>query len=84
MTRISITSQLRDGCSVFLERVDEIRFAGETRGAGCKSTLRGASYATSQVVVTREGIESWDRGFDANGRQVWGAEKGAYVFKRSK
>ena len=25
-------------------------------------------------------IESWDQGFDANGKQVWGAEKGGYVF----
>ena len=58
--------------------------AGETRGTGSKSALRGASYAASEVVVTPEGIESWDRGFDADGRQVWGAEEGAYVFKRRK
>ncbi|MFT7452655.1 MAG: hypothetical protein ACI9VN_003390, partial [Patescibacteria group bacterium] len=25
--------------------------------------------------------ESWERGYDAEGNQVWGAEKGAYVFK---
>jgi hypothetical protein len=23
---------------------------------------------------------SWDRGFDEQGQQVWGAEAGAYVF----
>jgi hypothetical protein len=27
-------------------------------------------------------ILSWDRGFDANGNQVWGAEKGGYIFKK--
>jgi hypothetical protein len=25
---------------------------------------------------------SWDRGFDADGNQVWGAEGGGYVFHR--
>jgi hypothetical protein len=25
-------------------------------------------------------IVSWDRGFDASGAQVWGAEKGGYIF----
>ncbi len=74
--------ELREGCSVFLTRVDSEVFAGETRGTECKSTLRGASYATSKVVVTPEGIQSWDQGFDADDQQVWGAEKGPYVFKR--
>ena len=27
---------------------------------------------------------SWDRGFDAAGKQVWGAEKGPYEFLRVK
>ena len=74
--------QLRDGCTVFLKRVDENRFAGGTRGTECASNLRGAAYATSDVIVTPEGIESWDRGFDAEGTQVWGAEKGPYIFLR--
>jgi hypothetical protein len=40
--------------------------------------------ATSEVVVSPGRIESWDRGFDAEGVQVWGAEKGAYVFLLAK
>ena len=40
--------------------------------------------ATSEVVVSPGRIESWDRGFDAEGAQVWGAEKGAYVFLLAK
>ena len=55
---------------------------GGTRGEGCASNLRGAAYATSEVVIMPGRIESWDRGFDAEGHQVWGAEKGAYVFVR--
>lgn len=71
----------RDGCTVYLEYDPEKdRFVGGTRGEGCASSLRGADYATSEVVILPGRIESWDRGFDAEGRQVWGAETGPYIF----
>ncbi len=71
----------REGCEVVLAE-SEGGFVGSTVGQKCGSTLRGASYATSEVHVTSEGIVSWDRGFDAAGKQVWGAERGGYVFVR--
>jgi hypothetical protein len=71
----------RSGCTVYLEYDRERdRFVGGTRGTGCASSLRGAAYATSEVVILPGRIESWDRGFDADGRQVWGSEAGPYVF----
>ncbi len=74
---------LREGCAVFLRWNGRDAFTGDTIGRGCGSELRGASYATSEVEVTADGIVSWDRGFAADDRQVWGAEKGPYVFRRS-
>ena len=71
----------RTGCTVFLERQGN-RFVGSTVEDQCTSQLRGASYATSEVEVSAEGLTSWDRGYDAAGEQVWGAEDGAYVFLR--
>ena len=73
---------LREGCDVVLEHSGAARFSGSTIENRCKSTLRGATYATSEVEVTAEGIRSWDRGFDAEGSQVWGAEEGPYIFVR--
>ena len=71
----------REGCTVFLTwNGDE--FVGSTRGEACSSNLGGASYATSEVILRADSLESWDRGFDANGLQVWGATAGAYVFVR--
>jgi hypothetical protein len=72
----------REGCAVHLLRRDDGTFTGSTDGDACKSSLRGASYATSIVTIGSAGIESWDRGFDAEGTQVWGAEAGPYVFRR--
>ena len=72
----------REGCAVYLRREECGEYVGSTIGQGCASTLSGAAYATSEVMVGPGRIESWDRGFDAEGKQVWGAEKGAYVFLR--
>jgi hypothetical protein len=71
----------RDGCAVHL-RADGTRFTGGTRGEGCESTLMGARYATSEVELRDDGLDSWDRGFNAQGTQVWGATAGAYRFLR--
>lgn len=72
----------RPGCAVLLRAVDPSTFAGSTLGSQCASTFRGAAYATSEVTVTATGLVSWDRGYDAAGKQVWGAEKGGYRFER--
>ena len=74
--------QLRDGCSVFLRRKGKSEFVGSTGERTCPSDMRGASFASSEVRITRKQLISWDRGYDADGKQVWGAEKGGYVFDR--
>ena len=72
---------LRLGCEVVL-RFNEDRFVGKTVGNGCSSELRGARYATSEVGVSASALISWDRGYDENDKQVWGAEMGPYLFAR--
>lgn len=71
----------RSGCHVVLSRKGDV-FEGGTEGKDCASSMNGASYATSEVILHGERIESWDRGFDAADQQVWGATAGAYVFDR--
>lgn len=72
---------LREGCALVLRREGET-FIGATQGTGCASDLRGAAYATSRAHIAPEMLETWDQGFDAQGKQVWGAEKGPYQFRR--
>ena len=74
--------QLRTGCTTILRRSSVSTFIGGTQGRGCESNLRGAFYATSQVMIQRDKLISWDRGFDAEGQQVWGVEKVGYVFRK--
>ena len=73
---------LRSGCSIYLT-LQGNAYMGSTRGNGCSSFLADAAYATSIVSIGPDILESWDRGFDASGQQVWGAEKGAYLFVRN-
>ncbi len=57
-------------------------FIGATQGSACPSSLRGARFATSEVTLNEAGLTSWDRGYDEKGTQVWGADKGPYLFVR--
>jgi CpeT protein len=72
--------ELKQGCGVKLTRTDTNKFVGSTGNKTCPSELRGASYASSKVTVTENEILSWDQGYDKNDKQVWGAEKGGYLF----
>ncbi|MCA9785714.1 MAG: chromophore lyase CpcT/CpeT [Candidatus Cloacimonetes bacterium] len=72
----------REGCAVILTQQADSLFAGSTPGKECLSSLRGATWASSQVEIGPGWITSWDRGYDAEDQQVWGAEKGPYLFLR--
>lgn len=72
----------REGCEITLTYTDSGTFTGSTRPRACGSTLRGATYATSEVIITPNQLISWDRGFDAEDKQVWGAVKGGYIFRK--
>lgn len=71
----------RLGCAVRLKRTDDA-WRGSTEGKECPSALGGARWATSEVTLRPGRMESWDRGYDVSGRQVWGARSGPYVFER--
>lgn len=74
----------REGCAVHLHRDVDGSWSGSTIGQDCPSELAGATHATSEVHVTRDLLTSWDRGFDAAGKQVWGATKGPYRFVKER
>lgn len=73
----------KTGCTVYLQYSKKV-FRGNTQKQDCPSELKGASYATSEVQIFADKIISWDRGYNAEGKQVWGAQKGGYVFLRRK
>lgn len=75
--------EARQGCTIYLEQRADNLFEGSTLGRLCTSSLRGATWASSEVVIGPDGLVSWDRGWDDDGLQVWGAEKAGYRFDRN-
>lgn len=83
MTSDSLIS--REGCAIYLLwNKEKKQFTGSTWQKKCISNLRGAAYATSEVVITSKRLLSWDRGWNSQGVQVWGAVKGGYEFVKIK
>jgi hypothetical protein len=75
---------LREGCAVLLKKTGKNKFVGATEYRKCPSDLRNSAYATSEVTITSNLLASWDRGYDTNDKQVWGAIKSGYLFKKQK
>lgn len=83
-TRDRILSQRDLGtpiCSVFLRQVGP-DYVGNTPIDGCPAQVRGAVRITNHIVLHQTGMTTWDRGYDATGKQVWGAQTEAYQFLR--
>ena len=74
----------RQGCAISLHKDKDGNFSGSTPGKECLSSLRGSTYATSQVTIYEDKLVSWDRGWDKDDKQVWGAEKAGYQFIKQK
>ncbi len=68
-------------CSVFLKQTPT-GFLGETPPEGCPTNARGAVRITNTIELNTAGMNTWDRGFDADGNQVWGAQSESYQFRR--
>ena len=69
-------------CTVTLKPFLSI-YSGKTPSEGCPAKVRGAVKITNRIILHQEGMDTWDRGFDESGVQVWGAEDRAYQFRRN-
>ncbi len=67
-------------CSVFLKPTER-GYTGETPPKGCPANLNGAVTITNTIILHEEGMDTWDRGFDERGNQVWGAENEGYQYR---
>ncbi len=76
--------EVRKGCLIYIKKKKKNKFVGATNASDCESSLRGASYATTEVKIGKKSVISWDRGYDKADKQVWGAVKGGYKFKKVK
>ncbi|NET35746.1 MAG: chorismate mutase [Cyanothece sp. SIO1E1] len=67
-------------CPIAL-RPSSLGYVGSTPAGGCPVTLRGATRLTNVVVLHTDGMDTWDRGFDDSGTQLWGAQREPYRYR---
>jgi hypothetical protein len=67
-------------CAITATRVAEKMWRSESER--CPNAYKGAAYALSLGVTIEDRYANWDRGFTADGEQVWGPAAGGYVFIR--
>jgi hypothetical protein len=68
------------GCPIRIEAAGHGHFAAMS--GACPNSHRGAVSMRSASVLAGDRLVNWDRGFGADGRQLWGPEAGGYVFVR--
>jgi hypothetical protein len=68
-------------CTVFLTRSGG-NYIGINPSQGCPANERGAVKMTNTIVLGNTNMKTWERGFDANGKQVWGDESNTYEFRK--
>lgn len=68
-------------CMGTMKRIAEDYWMG---GADCPNSFRGGVRVDSKSIRTRDSYVNWDRGFDVEGKHVWGPASGGYIFKRVK
>jgi CpeT protein len=72
----------RSGCAVALTKTGD-HYEGSAAEPGCALPLLGASRTMSEIRLWSDRTETWDRGFNARGEQVWGPRKGPIRWKKS-
>lgn len=68
-------------CVVYLKQTGE-EYVGATPVDGCPGHLHGATRIKNQIRLNSQGMDTWDRGYDDRGKQVWGAKDSAYQYRR--
>ncbi len=80
LERLSIDPLIAlEDCAITLHRRGA-GYEGSTVKGTCPTSREGASYTTSEVVLTSGRMVSWDRGWNSEGMQARGATKGGYSF----
>ncbi|MEL7038183.1 MAG: chromophore lyase CpcT/CpeT [Cyanobacteria bacterium J06592_8] len=68
-------------CSVFLEPTGS-QYIGQTQTEGCPANYKGIVTVTNKIILNADGMETFDRGYDQKGNQIWGSENHPYRYQR--
>ncbi|MEE4210784.1 MAG: CpcT/CpeT family chromophore lyase [Parvularcula sp.] len=65
-------------CMGRMQKIAEGHWTGAT---ACPNGYKGGVKVDTRSLRTPDTYVNWDRGYDAQGRVIWGPESGGYIFK---
>lgn len=71
----------RPACAITMTKKGD-HYEGSATDLGCAPPLLGVSRPTSEIRLWPGRMETWERGFDAKGVQVWGPRKGPFRWEK--
>ncbi len=82
--RLTLDSlEIKTGCQVYFKKKTSTIYSGKTNKGSCNSSIDYIDYIMSTYVVSKDKISIWTKGYNNNGKQVWGKIKGPYKYKRT-
>ncbi len=74
--------KVRKGCEVFFHKNTSTIYTGKMHKKSCTSTIKNVNYITTNFVISKNKISVWNRGYNVEGKQVWGKINGPYKYKK--
>lgn len=72
------------GCSLYLKKRKNNIYSGSTPWRTCYNKSKKGAYNTSEIVIYKKKIVSWQREWNEKDVQVSGSIKGGYIFIKKK
>ncbi len=76
--------EVRQGCEIYFEKNTSTIYSGKTNKGFCSSSINNVEYITANLVISKNKISIWNRGYNNEGKQIWGKINGPYKYKRVK
>lgn len=74
--------EIKEGCALHFYKKTSSIYVGRTNNQLCTSSIENVAFIMTNMVISTNKISLWNRGYNLEGKQVWGKIKGSYKFKR--
>jgi hypothetical protein len=86
MLNNNLSSSLRkkQGCAIFFNKKTKGVFTANTYGKNCRNLFMGSLYATTRILIDKDGMQLWERGYDEKDKLIWGPKRKGIMFEKIK
>jgi len=81
---LSSTLRKKHGCTLFFNKKGKGEFTASTFGKTCRNLFMGSIYGTTRILIDKDGMQLWERGYDDKDKLIWGPKKNGIQFEKIK